>query len=413
MQFFCRNIIFISSIFLLMLVSCNEDKSFSTSITLSAKDKNPYGAFVFYSSLRQLFDSASFVSVNKRSEITDLAKNKFNNNIFISLNTDFSPSSTAWSNMLKFLDNGNTIFLSTFNVSRDVLYDLESSVSNSSISTNAYALDINDSATNMQIKLKNPPFAINQFSYPGYKLYNSIDITSTKPFLLLGTIEKELPFFVQFKIGKGNLFLHLSPLSFSNYFLLYHDNYRYLEQVFSYVSSNKTVNNVFIDDIVYKSDRSSNRNAKNEKKSNWLSKIMNERGFGAGILLAMALIIIYLLIQLQRKQKIIPEYKLPVNDSLEFVKTIGLLYFDKRDDVNLAQKISTYFLEHIRMRYKIFAKQLNQDFIAELSNKSGVDEVLIEKIIVQINRLHSANEILETELVVFRNDIEEFYKKEQ
>ena len=413
MRFFYKHIILVLATFLVVIVSCNQDHKFSTYITLSAKDKNPYGAFVFYNSIRQLFDSASLISVNERSEITDLEKKQFNNHIFISVSTNFSPSSTAWSSLLKFLDNGNTVFLSTLNVSRDVLYDLESSMSNRFISTSTYALDMEDSATNMQINLKNPPFVIQQFSYPGYKLYNSIETTSSQPFLLLGTVENEQPFFVQYKIGKGNLFLHLSPLSFSNYFLLYGDNYRYLEQVFSYVSSNKKMKNVYIDNIVYKSDRSSNKKEKDEESPNWLSRIMNERGLGAGILLAMVLMVIYLIIHLQRKQKMIPEYTAPVNESLEFVKTIGLLYFDKRDDINLAQKISTYFLEHIRVRYKIFAKELNQDFIAELSYKSGVDDVLIEKIIVQINRLHTSQQILETELVVFRNQIEEFYKKEQ
>jgi len=69
-------------------------------------------------------------------------------------------------------------------------------------------------------------------------------------------------------------------------------------------------------------------------------------------------------------------------------------------------------MEHVRGRYKIFARETDADFIKELSYKSGVDESLVETIISQINRINNENFCSDTELMALQRNIEDFHNNE-
>jgi len=100
----------------------------------------------------------------------------------------------------------------------------------------------------------------------------------------------------------------------------------------------------------------------------------------------------------------------PRNDSLEFVKTIGRLYHEKRDNKNLAKKMAAYFLEHVRNRYKISTTRLDDEFVKSLQRKTGQPEKNIGEIIFFINSIDEEDEITDQQLADFHKKLEEFYK---
>ncbi len=100
----------------------------------------------------------------------------------------------------------------------------------------------------------------------------------------------------------------------------------------------------------------------------------------------------------------------PKNDSLDFVKTIGRLYYEKQDHKNLSKKMAAYFLEHIRNRYKLSTNNLDENFIISLKMKSGYDEATIREIISFIKNLDDSDTISEEQLAYFHKQLEEFYR---
>ena len=78
----------------------------------------------------------------------------------------------------------------------------------------------------MKIYLLNPPFeSAITYSYPGktfYSYFDQVDSTTTD---VLGYDEKHRTNFVHLRAGKGNFYLHMEPLAFSNYFLLHKKKY--------------------------------------------------------------------------------------------------------------------------------------------------------------------------------------------
>src|SRR5678816_1682999 len=118
-----------------------------------------------------------------------------------------------------------------------------------------------------------------------------------------------------------------------------------------------------------------------------LSALMSQRSFRAALWLLIILLTLYILQEMRRKQRIIPVMSKPRNDSLEFVKTIGRLYHEKRDNRNLSKKMAAYFLEHIRNRYKLSTNQLDDEFITSLCRKTAQPENNTREIVSFINNI--------------------------
>ena len=382
----------------------NDPPKVSTWITLSRTDKSPYGAYVFHNSLKKIFPFATIntntVSIYENTHLMGDEKGS----LYIIMLPFLEISEYELDELMGFVERGNNVFVSAFYIGYDFEKLIRASTAGAYISNYPYG---NSGPFDMKQTLQSDIFKSDSaFTYPGQIMegyFTTIDKSVTKP---LGNGHNKRVNFVQLKRGKGNLFVHLSPISFSNYFLLYGYNHRYFEQIFSMLPANtKTIiwDEYFVNE---------NRTREDKRKPGWFSSIMKQPSFRAGILTALALLLLYTIIEMRRRQRFIPVIKPPVNDSLEFVKTMGLLYHQRKDHQNLAHKMNAYFLEHVRGRYKIFTKELNENFVKELSYKSGVQENLVASIVNQIQRVNNNIEISDTELITLQRNIETFYKGE-
>jgi len=112
----------------------------------------------------------------------------------------------------------------------------------------------------------------------------------------------------------------------------------------------------------------------------------------------------------KRKQRILPLIAGLRNNSLDFVKTIGRLYYQRRDNKNLAWKMSAHFQDHVRTRYNITVALSDPDFIERLSYKTGMGISFIRELTGEIQRLQDSPRVTDEELLQFNQKMEEFYK---
>lgn len=106
----------------------------------------------------------------------------------------------------------------------------------------------------------------------------------------------------------------------------------------------------------------------------------------------------------------IPPHPQPTNESLDFVKTMGRLYYERRDHLNLARKMSVYFMEHVRSAYKLSTHTLDEAFTEALHYKSGYPEEELKEIISFIQSLKGEGTVNEQQLIHFHNQLESFYQ---
>jgi hypothetical protein len=113
----------------------------------------------------------------------------------------------------------------------------------------------------------------------------------------------------------------------------------------------------------------------------------------------------------RRDQRVIPIIKPLTNTTLEFVGTVGNLYFRQSNHKNIAEKKITYFLDFIRIKYSLKTLHLNDEFAKLLSEKSAIEVIEIRRIFNLINLVSVSTSIKKETLLELNNQIENFYTK--
>ena len=97
------------------------------------------------------------------------------------------------------------------------------------------------------------------------------------------------------------------------------------------------------------------------------------------------------------------------NSTLEFVNVVGQVYYEQRNNANIAEKVVSYFLEHVRTVYYLKTNLLDQDFITALSLKSGANIQLVQQLVSQFTLVRGGYKITDKELISLNQNIEQFY----
>ena len=140
------------------------------------------------------------------------------------------------------MENGNDVFVSAKSIS----YDAEKMITAAGLQaeiTNYYGNIYKDNRLDsLNISLLDPPFAggYAEYEYPGKRFcsfFSKLNNTTTN---IIGNVESGAPYFIHLRAGKGNFYLHLAPMAFSNYFLLHKNNIEYYEKALSVIKPDVT-----------------------------------------------------------------------------------------------------------------------------------------------------------------------------
>ena len=177
----------------------------------------------------------------------------------------------------------------------------------------------------------------------------------------------------------------------SNHFLRTGENYKYFEKVLSYLP--EAPEQVYIDDYYC------NRNYREgDDDKSLLGMIFSRPALAWAFSILVAAGLLYLLLHLKRTQRIMPVAKPPVNESVNFVEAISTLYYNKKDNKNIAEKMVNYFFDDLRSKYFITNTQMNTDLIATLSHKSGMDMEETKKLFYNIRMVQDSDTISDEQL---------------
>ena len=89
--------------------------------------------------------------------------------------------------------------------------------------------------------------------------------------------------------------------------------------------------------------------------------------------------VIFVLYEMKRRQRIIPVIEPLKNSTVEFVNVVGQVYYEQRNNMNIAQKKILFFLEHLRTKYYLKTNPLDQEFIERLSQKTGIEATRLRR----------------------------------
>ena len=372
-----------SLLILILLAERAKPKKINWTPTYSATDKNPYGHFILREELRQLFP-AEKIETQERTIYEALKRNytarehfesgDFN---YVFINRSFSPSETDFDVLQEFVENGGQVFISAQVFDRRVEEKLGIKVTYS-------LLESQDSVT---LKMVNP--RLNKDKAYGFKpgtvneYFQKYDESKTT---VLAVNSGDRPVYIKVAHGKGNFLLSSTPLAFSNYHMVLEDNAEFTSKAMSYLP----VQTVYWDEY-YKEGRI--------QSTNKFRFIMSQESLRWALWLTIITLIIFIIFEGRRTQRVIPIIKPLPNTTLEFTQTVGKLYFQRKDHKNIAEKRITHFLEYIRTHMYISTSHFDEEFIDKLVSKTNQSKKKVMQLFRLITKVQKRDSITDTELL--------------
>lgn len=364
--------------------------------TFSKNDKNPFGTYVLHQQAGQYFLNNKINTKKKKFEST-FKETDDTASLYICVSRNFYSGKNDNEAILEYAANGNSIFISSQNFDRALLDTLGVQQA-----TENFFPVMRYTAVKTAPALVNDSTAYSFFYFPFLNYFNRFDSGHAK---VLGLNEKSRVNYLLLFYGRGRIYLHCEPRALSNYFLLQKNNYRYMQQVFSLMRP--VPERVFWDDYYNK------RNTPSTSGGNrsGLSVLLQYPAMAWAFWLLFFLLTVYILFESKRRQRIVPVLPANSNTSMAFTETVGRLYLQKKDNKNLASKMITYFLEHIRNQYFLNTSHINKDFIDTLSKKTNASPDVLQPLFQTIQQVQGQEEVSDEQLFLLNGLIENFYKK--
>ena len=238
-----------------------------------------------------------------------------------------------------------------------------------------------------------------------YSTYQSCD-GSTVYYPLGKIFSTEYINFIKIPIGDGQLFIHSAPMAFSNLSLLEEPGFEYVSKALGYLPQG----DIYWDEFSkIPSYASVNRESNNQAQSP-LSYILGETSLRWSWYILLALMLLFIIFRSKRKQRVIKVVEPNINTSLEFVETIGTLYYQQNDHKKLIEQKMKYFLAFIRSRYQLNTSNINEDLVSQIARRAEIDKSKVQKIINLYMAADSMSGVSDELLTDLHYSLNYFYK---
>lgn len=339
----------------------------------------PYGTQITHRLLGNYFPGKKLEDI-KKSIPAELPIDSSGSSNYCFVGEALFMDSASTDHLLKFVEAGNTAFLSSKTIPFDLMFKLyyrecpEAEWDDySSFSDTLVRMSLREPAntgnTAFHYGFQNKPRSYNWHFISTWYFCDSL---AQHP---LGYLNDSLINFARFPYGKGYFLLHTNPLVFSNYSLLRTDTRPYVEGVFSWLPEG----NIYWDAMSRVPEavaRRRNRSgyARSLDDEHPLSYILKQPPLAWAWYLIAGLALTWLVFRAKRRQRPIPVLPKNENSSYEFISTIANLHFKEKNYQGLCIQSMRLFIAQIRERYGLLA-HLDPDTL-----KPHMDDAFLQRL---------------------------------
>ncbi len=219
--------------------------------------------------------------------------------------------------------------------------------------------------------------------------------------------------FIEIPIGDGKLFLHSTPLAFTNIQLLKEDNFNYVNQVVSYLNDGTLYWDSHNREYQTINDPDFDGDEMSKFDDGPLAFILSTRSLRRAWYMLIGLAFLFLLFGAKRTQRPVDVLRPVSNTSIEFAQTIGTMFRMENSHQKLVELKFKHFKVFIFERYGIRVPEeteMNSEFIKILSMKSDVKTNQIEELFGAHRKAAYNPELDAKGLVEFHQTMDLFYK---
>jgi hypothetical protein len=235
-----------------------------------------------------------------------------------------------------------------------------------------------------------------RYFYPRKNLGERIAITNDSLAMrLVARNELGMAVTVAVPWGKGKIILNSTPMIFTNAYMLSGENHRFAATTLSYLPDK---------DLLWTEYYQMGR----MEAQTPLRYILVTPTLRWAYFITLLALLFFIVFEAKRRQRTIPIIKPVTNTTLEFVRTIGDLYFQHGDHKDIAEKLITYWLEQVRARYWLSTAKLDKTFTEALIRKSGKPAEDVRALVNVINLIQSKPDVALDRLIDLNDRIEKF-----
>lgn len=401
-------------ILIAVIIIFRQNKSrFNWYETYEIESKEPYGGYVIGDMLKNYFPGNKFTVLKKSLHETLESNNHRDRENYVFIGSWIRYDSSEINALLSFVDKGSSAFISSTDRWTDLLqrllqdtcmnveYDQYNSERDSIVSLNFYSSSIrSERGYPFTYVFRNLPYRY-EWSYFDSSVFCGTDDNA----VALGSMDTKYINFVKIRYGKGNFFLHTTPLAFTNYSLTKEKNLEYASHVFSFLPKGNILwdeYNKMPGDVDFNSDLKLSQSP--------LQYILGQESLRWAWYLTLLLVLLYMVFFGKRKQRVIPVIEPNTNTSLEYIKTISQLYYQQSNHKVICMHKMKLFQAFLRNRYFIQTNKINEEVVKKISVKSQIPEEEINTIFHKYNWIERNNDTSNDLLIEFHQLIEKFYK---
>jgi hypothetical protein len=357
--------------------------------TYLKEDKIPFGLYILDHELVQLFPH-THISTSRDPVYNTLKDRNRSHTNYLVVAGSLKFDKPDYQELVKFMNRGNSVFIAAFDIG-----DLLSDTLNLQLKNTGFNND-----QNVPVSFVNPALKI-KHSYLFTKgistqYFSQID---TSRAVILGINAMGKANFVKYPFGRGALYILPNPQLLTNYSLLTTSGAEYAAVALSHLPVSPSL----IRDEYY--TRGSN------KVGSPLQFLFDHEQLRLAYEIAVISLLIFVFFEMKRRQRVIPVIEPLKNSSADFVKVVGKVYYQQRDNRDIAKKKISYLLEYIRTAYRLKTTQTSEELIAALIIRSAVSEETIRQLFTVINELNQTNKVSDQQLIRLNKLIEKFHQQ--
>lgn len=360
--------------------------------TFSPTDKNPFGSYVAHQLMKPFFKNKEIITNNLTFyELKDSIQSDEN---IVSISTGFDPDTEATKVLFNKVENGAHAFISANYFSGTFQDTL--GITTNDVYFDQLATPGGGSTDTTDLKFVGPSFEKKGYYYRLENVsyfFTQMDSVKAQSFIV-STNAWNKPVTLRIPWGKGSFIINTTPLAFTNNYLVANNTHEYIEKSFSFLPEAKTWWTAY-----YQIGRMEAQTP--------LRFILSNDALRWAYYIAMVSLIVFVVVEAKRKQRIIPIVKTLPNTTLEFVKTIGNMYLQANDHKSIAEKKILFFLEQARSKYYLTA-ETGDAMVEMLAKKSGSDLQQTQQLFALIHVIQNSPTLSKQMLMELSKQMEEF-----
>ncbi len=374
--------------------------------TFRNNDSNPFGMKVLHRVLPEIFPEQK-IEVSRVPPFNQLSESKTKlsgNYIIIDQYLEKNYEAKGLSDqdvngLLQFAADGNSVFLASNTFPESLLDKLGLALATVELASEGFNKDgLVIKKKPLKVKLLNPAFRqktveLEKETYESY--FVAKDTLNVKALAVNDSSHTNI---IQYDLGKGKLYLCAVPELFTNYYLLKDDKDPIVVKILSYLP----VQPVIYDEYTKQGrlgEQSMFRFMKSKPALTWV------------YYLSIAGLILYLLFEGKRRQRIIPIVKPKENSTLNFIMTVGSLFYQSKDNQALVRKKTELLKWFIFKRTGLRYEAENMEFRDKLIQKTTIPAEEITTLLQWIKAADQNHKFNDDELITFNKMIESLHQK--